>query len=147
MAKLLRYAGVSVVSTLVGLTVLGLLVGVANVSAGWANVAATAVGTVQSFELNRRWVWAKSGPRSMAAEVVPFCLLSFSGLALSTFAVHVTAVWADAAGWMRLARTVAVEVANLGAFGSLWVLQFVLLDRVLFGQRVGRPKAPVIEHW
>ena len=37
--------------------------------------------------------------------------------------------------WPRLWHTVAVEVANIGAFGSLWVLQFVLLDRVLFRRR------------
>ena len=54
--KLLRYAAVSAVSTATSLTVLALLVGVVNAPAGWANVAATAIGTVPSFELNRRWV-------------------------------------------------------------------------------------------
>ena len=34
--------------------------------AGWANVVATAAGTVPSFELNRRWVWNKTGRRSFA---------------------------------------------------------------------------------
>jgi putative flippase GtrA len=136
-AKLLRYAGVSVVSTAVGLTVLGLLVGVADLPATWANVIATAVGTVPSFELNRRWVWGKAGTRSVVAEVVPFCALSFTGLALSTLAVHAAATWADAAGWTRLARTVAVELANVSAFGLLWLVQFVVLDRVLFA-----PAAP-----
>lgn len=60
-----RYCTVSAVSTATGLTVLGLLVGVAGVGATVANVVATAVGTVPSFELNRRWVWAHDGKRSV----------------------------------------------------------------------------------
>jgi putative flippase GtrA len=139
LTKLLRYCGVSVIATVVGLAVLGTLVGVAGMPAGWANVIATGVGTVPSFELNRRWVWRKRGQRSIAAEVVPFCVLSFAGLALSTAAVHAVASWADAAGWASLARTFAIEVANLSAFGSLWVLQFVVLDRVLFRSRPSTP--------
>ena len=110
----------------------------ARLPAGWANAAATAVGTIPSFELNRRWVWGKSGRRSIAAEIVPFCILSFAGLALSTLAVRITAAWADAAGWSRLSRTLAVEVANVAAFGSLWVAQFFALDRILFRQRQDR---------
>ena len=134
-AKLLRYSGVSVIATVTGLTVLGVLVAIVGMPAGWANVIATGVGTIPSFELNRRWVWRKSGQRSIAAEVVPFCVLSFAGLALSTLAVHTAATSADAAGWTISARTLAVELANLSAFGSLWVLQFVVLDRVLFRSR------------
>jgi putative flippase GtrA len=125
LGKLLRYSGVSVIATAVGMTVLGVLVGVVGVAAGWANVMATATGTVPSFELNRRWVWGKSGQRSMAAEIVPFCVMSFAGLALSTAAVHAVAAWG----------VLAIEVANVSAFGSLWVLQFIVLDRVLFGTR------------
>ena len=113
------------ISTAVGLTVLGVLAGAVGMAAAWANVIATGVGTVPSFELNRRWVWGKSGERSIATEVVPFCVMSFAGLALSTAAVHAVAPLG----------VVAVEVANLSAFGSLWVLQFFVLDRVLFRTR------------
>jgi putative flippase GtrA len=131
-AQLLRYGAVSAIATATSLAVLGVLVATRTVTAGWANVIATAVGTVPSFELNRRWVWKKEGRRSMWAEIVPFTVLSFTGLAVSTWTVHSAAVWADAAGLSDLARTVAVEGANVAAFGSLWVIQFVVLDRVLF---------------
>ncbi len=60
MRRLRRYAGVSVISTAVSLAVLTLLVGTDAVTVGWANVIATGVGTVPSFELNRRWVWGRS---------------------------------------------------------------------------------------
>jgi putative flippase GtrA len=120
------------VATATSLTVLGLLVGVVDMPTGWANVVGTAAGTAPSFELNRRWVWRKMGRRSWRAEVAPFTALSFAGLAISTLAVHLAGAWARARGWPLPARTALVLAANVAAYGSLWVVQFVLLDRVLF---------------
>ena len=58
----LRYGTVSIVATVTSLTVLGVLVAPrARCLRASANVIATAVGTVPSFELNRRWVWRKTG--------------------------------------------------------------------------------------
>jgi putative flippase GtrA len=130
--KFVRYAAVSVISTTVSLSILGFLVATRAMSAGWANIVATSAATVPSFELNRRWVWKKVGQRSLLAEVGPFCALSFAGLALSTVAVSLVASWATSNGWSNTSRTLAAEGANIVAFGSLWLLQFALLDRVLF---------------
>jgi putative flippase GtrA len=137
MMKLIRYGAVSAVATSVSMIVLGVLVATRTLTPGWANLVATGVGTVPSFELNRRWVWGKRGRRSLAGEVVPFAILSFAGLALSTLAVSVAGHLA--AGLHTVARTTVVEAASVGAFGSLWVLQFLLLDRLLFASRTRRP--------
>jgi putative flippase GtrA len=85
--------------------------------------------------LNRRWVWGLRGRTSLAAEVVPFVAMSLTALVLSTAAVSWVARVADAEGAGSPARTVAVLAANVTVFGSLWVLQFLLLDRVLFRRR------------
>ena len=130
--RLVRYGSVSAVSTTVSLSVLGLLVAGRVMAPGWANVVATGAGTVPSFELNRRWVWNKTGPRSVATEIVPFCALSFLGLALSTLAVSIAGLWADHAAVGTATRTLLAEGANVSAFGLVWLGQFVLLDRVLF---------------
>jgi putative flippase GtrA len=132
--QLVRYATVSVVSTTVSLSILGTLVATSLVTAGWANVIATAAGTVPSFELNRRWVWRRTGRRSLAAEVVPFCALSFLGLALSTLAVSFAAGRAASLG--TAARTLVAQGANVATFAALWVVQYLILDRVLFAGRV-----------
>lgn len=133
--KLVRYAAVSAISTTVSVVILGVLVATGAVTAGWANVIATGVGTVPSFELNRRWVWSKTGQRSVLAEISPFCALSFAGLGLSTLAVSVAAGWAASSGLGPTARTLAAEAANIGTFGSLWLVQYVMLDRLLFRPR------------
>jgi putative flippase GtrA len=120
------------------MSVLGALVYTAPVSAAWANVVATTAGTVPSFELNRRWVWAKAGRRSIWSEIVPFAALSFAGLVLSTIAVAAATHTATKLGYSDSARTAVAEVANIAAFGSLWLVQFMLLDRVLFRPAVDR---------
>jgi len=120
----MRYAAASVVSTTTSLVTLGVLVGLVGVAATWSNVIATAVGTVPSFELNRRWVWRSDGRRSLVRQVLPFCALSFTGLV----ADHTPA-------WGHTARTVAVLGANVVAYGTLWVVQYQLLNRYLFRGR------------
>ena len=133
MAQLLRYSAVSGISTVTSLAILGVLVGLFGVDAVLANVLATAVGTVPSFELNRRWVWFDQSQRSVLRQITPFCTLSFAGLVISTLTVRVvSARTVDLGrGW----HTLAVEAANVSAYGALWVVQFVLLDRVLFRDR------------
>ena len=107
--QLLRYAAVSGISTGVSQVVLVALVATRATSAVEANAIATMVGTVPSFELNRRWVWGKSGNRSLAKEVVPFAAISASGLLLSTLAVAVASRWAEASAFSDAGRTVTVQ--------------------------------------
>jgi putative flippase GtrA len=130
---------VSVVASMTSLTVLGVLVATAALSPGRANVVATLAGVVPSFELNRRCVWGRTGRRSLVTEVLPFVALALTGLVLSTAAVAGAVHVADAHGAGAAARTVVALAANVTAFGSLWVVQFLLLDRVLF-----RARSPVL---
>jgi hypothetical protein len=51
-------------------------------------------------------------------------------LVISTFAVHLASDATSATS--RLLHTAAVEMANVAAYGTLWIIQFVLCDRVLF---------------
>jgi putative flippase GtrA len=138
LVKLIRYAAVSIVSTVTALTLLALLVGLAGAPAGWSNAVATAIATVPSFELNRRWVWGVRADRSLLRQAAPFFALSLSGLVLSSLAVHVAVGWATTVHWSRLGQTVTAQAANVATFGALWVVQFVLCDRLLF-----RSPAPV----
>lgn len=133
--RLLRYSGVSAVATTTSLLVLFILVGLVGVPAVWSNLVATAVGTVPSFELNRRWVWARHDRRSILGQVLPFTAMSFAGLLVSTVAVGVASGRTSA--WGHWPHTLAVESANMAAYGSLWVVQYVVLDRLLFRSRPG----------
>jgi putative flippase GtrA len=131
--RVLKYASVSVIATATSLAVLGVLVGLERFPSVWANVIATALGTIPSFELNRRWVWSDTRGQRRVAQVVPFALLSLVGLAVSCLAVRVASDATAQSG--RWVHTLSVEGANVCAYGVLWLVQFVLCDRVLFGAR------------
>src|SRR4051812_20745119 len=100
-----------------------------------ANVTTTALATVPSYHLNRRWTWQRRDASDPWREIAPFWALSFAGLALSTVTVGIADHWAAGMGLAPALRTAAVLVGHLGGFGLLWIVQFVLLDRVLFAHR------------
>ena len=133
--RVARCLSVSVFTTLLSLSVLAVLTAAFGVTAWRANVIATAIGTVPSYQLNRRWVWRRGGTSDLRREIAPFWALSGAGLVLSTLAVDRADHLASVLGVTGAARTLGLLVANVTAFGVLWVAQFVLLDRVLFRHR------------
>lgn len=122
--KLIRYAGVSCAGVVFGQALLFFLHSVLDWRAVVANITAVAISTIPSYLLNRAWVWGKTGSHSAGAEVLPFWGMAFLGLILSIVLVgYAESRWDSA---------VMVQLANLSAFGSLWVAKFFVLDRVLF---------------
>ena len=63
-------------------------------------------------------------------EVGAFWLMNVTGLVLSTLAVGTAGVLT--ASWPAPWRAVALPVTSAAALGILWLVQFVLMDRVIF---------------
>jgi putative flippase GtrA len=123
-ARLIRYAGVSVVGVVAGQTLLFVFYQVLGWQAIVANSLAVAVATVPSYLLNRAWVWKKAGAHSFGAEILPFWGMAFLGLMLSNLFVHLVE--------RRWESWILINLANLSAFGLLWIVKYMVLDRVLF---------------
>ena len=128
--RMSRCLVVSVGTTLLSAAVLVALALGAGVPAGSANVIAVCCGIAPSYLANRHWVWGRSGRGDLVREIAPFWLLSIAGLVASTIAVLVVA--SAVANWSTSARAIALPLANLSVFGALWLVQFALLDKVLF---------------
>jgi putative flippase GtrA len=128
--RMSRCLVVSVGTTLLSAAVLVALALGAGVPAGPANVIAVCCGIAPSYFANRHWVWGRSGRSDLAREMAPFWALSLAGLVASTIAVSL--VSSAVAHWSASARALALPVANLSVFGALWLVQFALLDKVLF---------------
>lgn len=124
-AKLLRFGAVSAFNVIFGQII---LYG-AQVALGWepvwANILAVSIGTVPAYFLSRYWVWEKRGKNHFWREVLPFWVITFIGFVLST-----AAVWFVDTNWDP--SPLVINLTNLAAFGVVWVVKFVVLDRVLF---------------
>lgn len=128
-----RYAAVSVISTVLTLAVLFLTYHVWRIgSAMECNVLATAVSAVPSYYLNRTWAWGKTGRSHVLKEVIPFWVIAFAGLVLSTVAVGVAAHNADRITHSSLGRAILVEFANFFTYGVIWIGKFLIFNRFLF---------------
>lgn len=138
--RVVRCLSVSVLTTTLSLTVLALLTAGVGMTAWVANLVATAAGTVVSYRLNRRWVWGRRDASDPWREVVPFWALSFAGLALSTGAVATADRWATAVQLTGGMHTGVVLAASVAGYAALWVAQFVVLERLIFGTRRRAPR-------
>ncbi len=122
--KLIRYGGVSVFNVVLGQSLLALFV-IVGMQAALANLAAVTIGSVPAYLLARRYVWEKSGPHSIRHEVLPFWVLNFVGLLLSTVSTSVAHnIWGS--------KVLVINAASLLAWFVVWVAKYVLLDRAVF---------------
>ena len=129
--KLIKYASVSLISTVVSQITLILVFGVYHLmSEVPANILANVLATVPSYALNRRWVWGKSGQSHFWKEVAPFWILSFIGLAFSSVAVWVAGDFARSHHLTHGQTALLVNVANLLSFGILWIVKFVIYNKL-----------------
>jgi putative flippase GtrA len=129
--KLIKYAGVSVVSTIVSQVTLFMTFGVWRVmSEVPANILANVLATIPSYYLNRKWVWGKGGRSHLWREVLPFWVLSFIGLAFSSLAVYLAGDFARHHGLGHGATTLLVNGANLLSFAILWFVKFVIYNKL-----------------
>ena len=122
--KLLRYSGVSVITVLVTQSCLWLGLAVIKWPALAANVFAVTIGAVPAYLMNRSWVWGRRDSHSVRAEILPFWLYSLLGLVISTTLVALAEIW--------FTSTAVLMLANLVAFGALWLGKFFVLEKVLF---------------
>ncbi len=131
--KLFRYSMASVVALAVSNVCLLIFYGAAGLSAVTASTLATAIGAIPSYEMNRKWAWGKTGRSHFWKEVVPFWALAFVGWAFSTFAVRIMEHYAVQHDFSHAMKTASVLLVYVGAFGVLWIVKFIIFNKLLFG--------------
>lgn len=125
-AKVMRFVAVSAISVPLTMVCFWLLLRFTSLNDLVANLIAIAISTVPNYLLNRYWVWRKNGPNSVAREIAPYWAITFLGTAMSLLFVWI-------AGLVTSVDLVLVA-ASFVAFGLVWVLKFLVLERFLFGE-------------
>ena len=118
----LRYVLVSVLNLVNHQVVLFLGHSVWGLSGGWANALAATVSAVPAYLLSKRWVWKSEGNYSLRDEIVPFWGIAVLGLVVSS-------LMAEAADRL-FGSGLAVAVGSLIGYVIVWILKFVLLERM-----------------
>jgi putative flippase GtrA len=134
-ARILRYGSCSAISTVVSLGGLYLFYRVVGLGPGWANIIATTIATVPSYYLNRMWAWGRTGRSHFKREVVPFWIIAFVSLGISSLAVRYAAHEAHHLTHRKEFQTLLVLMANFVTYGIMWVGKFTLFNRILFANR------------
>jgi putative flippase GtrA len=133
--KFWKYSMTSVVGVVMGQSLIFVFATLLDWSWGWANVVAVTISTVPTYYLSRAWVWQKRGKSSMYAEIIPFWVMTFLGLLLSTiFVVILENRYPDS--------PILANLGNVMGFGVLWLAKFFILDRVLFRVTHEHPEGP-----
>src|SRR5262245_32073118 len=122
--KLFKYSVASGTGVVVDVTVLVFCSTVLGLPKMTSHLIAVCVSSIPNYLINRAWTWQQTGKDRLWSEVVPFWVMAFLGLGLSTlFVAYANHRWDT---------TLATTLANLSGFGVLWVLKFLVLDKLMW---------------
>jgi len=124
--KLLRFGAVSAIAFPATQVILLIFTLGLDWPPATANIAAVSIAAVPAYVLNRYWVWGKKDKNRLTTEILPFWGITLLGLVISTVFAHVGSDMSDS--------PLVANVANTLGFGSVWVLKFFVIDRLMFGQ-------------
>jgi glycosyltransferase involved in cell wall biosynthesis len=103
---------------------------------GWAaSLLASAAGIVPGYPLNRTWTFGRRGRSHRWRELVPYWVAAIAGTLFAAVLVGIAAPWARHATRSSVAAAILDLVVYVAAFGAIWLLKFVYLDRMLFRPR------------
>lgn len=128
--KMLRYLGGSVVATVCSELAFVLLYGPLGVGTFWASLLGWLAGAVPNYWLNRTWTWQRTGRPSFRRELLPYLVIIGVTLVLATGVTHGLDDVLRGAGTSASLRVTLVAVAFFGVYVVMFVLRFLLLDRL-----------------
>jgi putative flippase GtrA len=131
-----RYAGVSIVATVLAQAALALAYGVLS----WPVVPAVAfslgVSAGPAYLLSRRYVWPDGGQaRAVSGQAAAFVAVAGIGAAVSVVLVWAAVKIATTSTTDHTKLAIVANSASVAATGLVWVARYVVLDRFLFTRR------------
>lgn len=128
--RFVRYSLVSGVAIVISQVTILVCTWAFHLSGILSNTIGALAATPASYELNRKWAWGKHGKSHLWREVVPFWSLSLLGFLASTGTVELADNLAKSNHIVGLARSLLIMGASLLAYGVIWILKFVVFNRL-----------------
>jgi putative flippase GtrA len=133
--KFIRYSMVSGVAVVISQVTILLCTGVFGLSGILSNTIGVVTSTPASYELNRKWAWGKSGKSHLWREVAPFWGFTLIGYLASTGTVQLADSMTREHHVHGAPRILAIMGASLFAWGLVWIVKFLVFNRIIFVDR------------
>ena len=133
--KFIRYSMVSGVAVVISQVTILLCTGVFGLSGILSNTLGVVTSTPASYELNRKWAWGKSGKSHLWREVAPFWGFTLIGYLASTGTVQLADSMTREHHVHGAPRILAIMGASLFAWGLVWIVKFLVFNRIIFAVR------------
>ena len=122
--KKLRYVYVSLFTAPIGQVLLFLFYEIGELNPLLSNFLAVTISTTPNYLLNRFWVWRRRSVTNIRNEILPYWMLAFFGLGISTIFVYLAdSIWET---W------IAINLANAIGYTLLWGAKYFILEKYLF---------------
>jgi putative flippase GtrA len=132
MTRLLRFIAGSALATLTSAVIFPLVYRGAHAGPLVATFVAFAAGAAVSFVVNRFWTWSRRHRAGLGRDLAGFLAVAGSVAVLAAVVTSLTDSYADQAGVSDGLRTALVESAYLGTYAVMFLIKFLLLDRLVF---------------
>ena len=133
LARFLRYAVGSGLATLTSAVAFALVYRGLDQGPRVATGAAFLAGAVVNFTTNRFWAWKRRARRGLGRDVLSYATLAIAAALAAAAATSATHALLRDADPNR--RAVLVEASYFATYALLFVVKFVVLDRLVFRSR------------
>jgi putative flippase GtrA len=134
--RLSTYTAGSVVAAVCSEVALVACYGLLGLAPAVSSTIAWVAGAVPNYWLNRTWTWQRRGRPSLRHEVLPYVAIILATLLLAAVVTRGVDAWLRDLDVSGTVRTGAVAGAFLGVYVIMFIVRYLLLDR-LFRPRPG----------
>lgn len=139
--RFLRYSFGSALASATSAVVLALCYDRAGLGPRRSSIAAFVTGALVNFAASRFWAFGRRQRRGVSRDVAGYAAIAVSTALVAVAVTGITERYARQAGLAPTARTLVVEGSYFAVYAAMFLVKFVLLDRVLFAARTGHPAA------
>ncbi|HKT04980.1 MAG TPA: GtrA family protein [Rugosimonospora sp.] len=133
--RFVRYGASSAAATAASAGAFAIAYQLSHLGPGLSSVAAFLAGAAINFVGNRYWAWARRQRARLGRDVLGYLLLAVGTAVAAALVTSLADSWTDRLGLSGDRRTVLVEGAYFATYAAMFLVKFVVLDRLLFAER------------
>ena len=133
--RFVRFAVGSLFATGVSAVTLALMYDVLHTGPVVASITAFASGAIVNFVANRFWAWSRHERVGLGRDMASYAVLAVSTALLAAGVTKTTEWYAKRSTVTADHLGLIVEVSYFATYAAMFVVKFVVLDRVVFRSR------------